>query len=150
MIDDIPFGPYVSRMLASIVEHSVRFTRTCDQFDARTRSTSFQHLRARGFASHDGCRCLSIDSVGERLSTQQQEVSFASHRSTLTDEWFLVYIFPPLVNLYGQMSSVAELIAYGYASFLSNGARMSRSFNFARRARPGACMCRISLLLSAS
>ncbi|CAF4069623.1 unnamed protein product [Adineta steineri] len=40
-----------------------------------------------------------------------------------------VYIIPPLINFYGQMFSVAELIASGYASLVSSGVPPTGNFN---------------------
>lgn len=37
----------------------------------------------------------------------------------------LVYVLPPLINRYGKMFSVAELIASGFASFDRSGIRPS-------------------------
>mgnify|MGYP006904174190 FL=1 len=34
----------------------------------------------------------------------------------------LVYIIPPVINMFGQMFSIGELIASGYASLVSSGA----------------------------
>ena len=51
----------------------------------------------------------------------------------------VVYILPPLVNMYGRLVSVAELMAYGYATMHANGALMPSYFNVASYARSGAC-----------
>ncbi|CAF1403428.1 unnamed protein product [Adineta steineri] len=40
-----------------------------------------------------------------------------------------VYIIPPLINFYGQMFSIAELIASGYASLVSSGVPPTGNFN---------------------
>ncbi|UJR06892.1 hypothetical protein I4U23_011181 [Adineta vaga] len=40
------------------------------------------------------------------------------------------YIIPPLINFYGKMYSVAELIAYGYASLVSSGVPPIPPMNF--------------------
>jgi len=33
----------------------------------------------------------------------------------------LVYILPPIINTYGELFSVAQLMSLGYASFVSSG-----------------------------
>ncbi|CAF1285174.1 unnamed protein product [Adineta steineri] len=40
-----------------------------------------------------------------------------------------IYILPPLINFYGKMFSVAELIAFGYASLVSGGTQSMNSIN---------------------
>ncbi|CAF1075890.1 unnamed protein product [Adineta steineri] len=40
-----------------------------------------------------------------------------------------VYIIPPLINFYGQMFSIAELIASGYASLVSSGVPPTSNLN---------------------
>jgi len=51
----------------------------------------------------------------------------------------IVYVLPPLVNFYGKLYSVAELVAYQYATFHSDGAAMSPNFNIVNYANSGAC-----------
>ncbi len=53
---------------------------------------------------------------------------------------FIVYVLPALSNYYGKLFSVAELLAYGYATFLRNGGRMSSYPNIAYYTHPGACL----------
>lgn len=43
----------------------------------------------------------------------------------------IVYIIPPLVNAYGKLYSVAELIASGYASLVSAGSMPIGPINMA-------------------
>jgi hypothetical protein len=45
-----------------------------------------------------------------------------------------------LVNYHGKTFSVAELLAYGYATLLRNGGRMSSNFNIGQYLHPGACL----------
>ncbi|CAF1125634.1 unnamed protein product [Adineta steineri] len=40
-----------------------------------------------------------------------------------------IYILPPLINFYGKMFSIAELIVSGYASLVSNGGEQSGPIN---------------------
>ncbi|CAF1118247.1 unnamed protein product [Didymodactylos carnosus] len=47
-----------------------------------------------------------------------------------------MYIIPPLVNFYGQIFSVAELIAWGYASLVSSGAPPPPNVNVAPLIQP--------------
>ncbi len=46
---------------------------------------------------------------------------------------------PPLANHYGKLYSVAELIAYRYATLLSNGDSMSPSFDIAYYTNSAPC-----------
>ncbi|CAF1638187.1 unnamed protein product, partial [Adineta ricciae] len=48
-----------------------------------------------------------------------------------------VYILPPLINFNAKMISVAELMAYGYATLISTGAPMPPQFNIAYYAVSG-------------
>jgi hypothetical protein len=81
----------------------------------------------------------------ERISRQTIVYSAAggtkifSKKTIIPLQFFVVYILPPLVNAYGKVFSVAELVAYGYATFLSNGAPMSPYFNIAYYANSGPC-----------
>jgi len=48
-----------------------------------------------------------------------------------------VYILPPVVNFYGRLYSVAELIASGYASLVSTGAPPPPAIDIAPLVQPG-------------
>ncbi|CAF1425428.1 unnamed protein product [Adineta steineri] len=48
-----------------------------------------------------------------------------------------VYIIPPVINFYGRMTSVAELISSGYASLVSSGAPPPPAVNVAPLVQPG-------------
>jgi hypothetical protein len=50
----------------------------------------------------------------------------------------IVYILPPLSNVYGKTFSVGELIASGYANFMSTGIGMTTLMNSATLFHPGA------------
>ncbi len=50
----------------------------------------------------------------------------------------LVYIIPPVINFYGQLFSIAELIASGYCSLVSSGAPPPPAVNVAPLVQPGA------------
>ena len=47
----------------------------------------------------------------------------------LKNDMVLVYILPPLINFYGKMFSVAELIMSGYASLVSSGIQPTGPIN---------------------
>ncbi|CAF4179281.1 unnamed protein product [Adineta steineri] len=53
-----------------------------------------------------------------------------------------VYILPPLVTAYGRLISVAELMAYGYATMLKTHVLMPSFFNAAYYAHSGAYLMR--------
>jgi len=48
-----------------------------------------------------------------------------------------IYIIPPVINFYGRMFSVAELIASGFASLVSSGAPPPPAVNVAPLVKPG-------------
>jgi hypothetical protein len=48
-----------------------------------------------------------------------------------------VYICPPVINFYGDLISIAELIASGYASLVSTGAPPPPAVNIAPLVQPG-------------
>jgi len=48
-----------------------------------------------------------------------------------------VYILPPLFNMYGQIFSIGELMASGYASFMSTGIAMTNRVDIATLFHPG-------------
>ncbi|CAF1272156.1 unnamed protein product [Adineta steineri] len=62
----------------------------------------------------------------------------------------VIYILPPLINFYGKMFSVAELIAFDYASLVSSGTQPMNSINMLSYFQPtplyGAGIPRISSL----
>ena len=60
----------------------------------------------------------------------------ACKKTTLS---ILVFVFPAIVNVYGKSYSLAQLIASGYASFESNGARPTSTFDIARYIQPLRC-----------
>ncbi|UJR19093.1 hypothetical protein I4U23_022224 [Adineta vaga] len=47
-----------------------------------------------------------------------------------------VYILPPLINTYGQLFSVAQLIASGYASLVSGGSTLNGNIDMLRYFQP--------------
>lgn len=49
-----------------------------------------------------------------------------------------LYIIPPVINMYGQMFSIAELIASGYCSLVSSGVPPPPAVNVAPLVGPGA------------
>ncbi len=53
--------------------------------------------------------------------------------------FYTVYVLPPLSNVYGKTFSVGELIASGYASFVSTGIGMMTFMNTANLFHPGPC-----------
>jgi len=52
--------------------------------------------------------------------------------------FFIVYIIPPVINMYGQMFSIAQLIASGYCSLVSSGVPPPPAVNVAPLVSPGA------------
>jgi hypothetical protein len=52
---------------------------------------------------------------------------------------FIVYILPPLINFYRKAFSVAELLAYGYVTFLRNGVPTPPQFDIARYTNSAPC-----------
>jgi len=48
-----------------------------------------------------------------------------------------MYIIPPVINFYGDLISIAELIASGYASLVSTGAPPPPAVNVAPLVQPG-------------
>jgi hypothetical protein len=82
---------------------------------------------------------MLIASLAKQSSIHQQEVRDYSKKINIPFPFFTVYILPPLINFYGKLYSVAELVAYGYATFQTNGAAMSPYFNIADYANSGSC-----------
>ena len=140
MIVGIPFGPYVFRTPDSIVEDSVRFTGWHEQFDCET-IISFILDSSKSSIRFSRSMPIFVDRSSRQTIVYSRAggTFFLFNRFTLTDVSFLVHIFPPLINAHGKLLSVAELISYGYATLLSNGALMARSFDIASYTRPGAC-----------
>jgi hypothetical protein len=57
----------------------------------------------------------------------------------------LVYIIPPVINAYGQLFSVAQLIASGYASLVSSGVSLYGNADMLRYFQPQPCAFVLSL-----
>lgn len=74
------------------------------------------------------------------VSTTKGTNCLTAKKSILDWFWFIVYILPALINHYDKLFSVAELLAYKYATLLSDGASMSPNFNPAYYANPGSCL----------
>lgn len=84
----------------------------------------------RSSISCQECPYLLIDTPNKRSFFRQQDVSIIENlQDCLQHISALVYIIPPLINFYGKMFSVAELIASGYASLVSSGVPPAGSFN---------------------
>jgi hypothetical protein len=52
---------------------------------------------------------------------------------------FIAYVLPALVTYHRKVISLAELLAYGYATLLSGGGRMSSNFNIGQYTRSDTC-----------
>jgi hypothetical protein len=53
--------------------------------------------------------------------------------------FYVVYVIPPLINVYGRTFPLGELIASGYASFINTGISMTGITDFTNFFRPGPC-----------
>jgi hypothetical protein len=60
-------------------------------------------------------------------------------RNIIAFSFFIVYILPSLINSYGKIFSLAELLENGYATLLSNGVSMPSYFNIPYYANSGPC-----------
>ena len=53
------------------------------------------------------------------------------------NSFYIAYIIPPLINVYGKIFSIGELIRSGYASFINTGIGMTGNRDFGTFFRPG-------------
>jgi hypothetical protein len=88
---------------------------------------------------------MLIDLVDKPSYIHQKEVIIALNMNFIEFIFlFIVFILPPLINYYGKVFSVAELVASRYATFLPTGAVMSRYYNIANYVQANASQYFIS------
>ena len=83
--------------------------------------------------------CASIYWTNNYSFIKRKQWVFIFWKPQAMKHFYIVYILPPLINVYGKIFSIGEIIASGYATFFSTGIGMTTFVDFTKFFHPVPC-----------